>query len=62
VSAAPTRTTSSPGRLWEPDLLDADIFAAVEDGGLHGAAPVEKRVLDGLAAQADGGFDRLAAL
>ena len=27
-------------------LLDANIFAAVEDGGLHGAAPMEKRMLD----------------
>ena len=49
------------GGLWDRHLLDANIFAAVEDCGLHGAAPAEKRVLDGLAAQADGGFDRLAA-
>ncbi len=61
MSAAPTRTTSSPGfSFGNGNLLDANIFAPVEDGGLHGAAPGEKRVLDGLAAQADGGFDRLA--
>ena len=50
------------GGLGNRNLLDADIFAAVEDGGVHGDAPVEKRILDGPAALVDGGFDRLAAL
>ena len=49
------------GGLGNGNLLDADIFAAVEDGGLHGAAPVKKRVLDGPAALVDNGFDRPAA-
>ncbi len=49
------------GGLGNGNLLDADIFAAVKDGGAHGAAPVEKRVLDGPAALADSGLDRLAA-
>ena len=34
---------------------------AVEYGGPHGAVPVEKRVFNGPASQADGGFDRVAA-
>jgi hypothetical protein len=46
--------------LGNGNLLDANIFAAVENGGLHGAAPVNQRVLDGSATQADGGFHRSA--
>ena len=46
--------------LGNGNLLDAYIFTAVENGGLHGAAPVNQRVLDSSAAQADGGFDRSA--
>ena len=61
MSAAPTLTISSPGGLGNRDLLDANIFAAVEDGGLHGAAAGEGRILDRLAASADGGFDGVAA-
>ncbi len=48
-------------RLGDGNLLDADIFASMENGGLHGAAP-KKRALHRPAAQADGGFDRPAAL
>ena len=47
--------------LGNGNLLDADIFAAVKDGGAHGDAPVKKRVLDCFAAMVDNGFDRLAA-
>ena len=42
-------------------VLDANIFAAMEDGGLHGAAPVKKCMLDRFAAQPDGSFNFLAA-
>ena len=49
------------GGLGNGNLLDANIFAAVKDGGAHGDAAVEKRVLYGLAAMVDDGFDRLAA-
>ena len=49
------------GCLGNGNLLDANIFAAVKDGGAHGDAPVKKRVLDCLAAVLDNGLDRLAA-
>ena len=62
MSAAPTlhHELASCG-LGNGNLLDADIFAAVEDGGAHGDAPGEKRILDCLAALVDNGLDRLAA-
>jgi ribosomal protein L35 len=66
VRAAGERRAHADNQLAGPGLgnrhlLDADILASVEDRGLHGAAAVQERVLDRFAAQADGGFDRLAA-
>ena len=66
VGAAGERRADADNQLTRPGLgnrhlLNANIFAAVEDCGLHGAATVQQRVFNRFAAQADGGFDLLAA-